>query len=89
MLPVGLLSTILDVLKQLVDHYGVTVVLCTATQPDFSVTQQFREITRIREIVPEPARFFAMVQRVDYQIAGMQEGWCKFARCVGENLHIV
>ena len=32
-LPIGLLKTTLNGVKLLADHYGVTTVFCTATQP--------------------------------------------------------
>ncbi len=75
MLPVHLLTTILDVLRQLVAHYGVSVVLCTATQPAFDTRQGFEGLPNIREIVPDPQRLFAPLQRVEYQLPQAGETW--------------
>lgn len=66
-LPTHLLEPILDVLRQLVAHYRVTVVLCTATQPALdSGRAGFPKLDDIREIVPDPARHFAALKRVEY-----------------------
>ena len=57
-LPVELLLPTLVALKELVEAYGCTVVLCTATQPalhhrdDFSIG-----IEEIRLIIPDPQQF--------------------------------
>jgi CRISPR-associated endonuclease/helicase Cas3 len=65
-LPTHLLSPILDALRQLVAHYGVSVVLCTATQPALDEQSGFAGLPDIREIVPEPERLFAALKRVEY-----------------------
>jgi CRISPR-associated endonuclease/helicase Cas3 len=77
MLPVYLLTPILDVLRQLVTHYGVTVVLCTATQPDFGSRQRFEGLDNIREIIPLPVQegHFATLRRVEYQLPTSDESW--------------
>jgi CRISPR-associated endonuclease/helicase Cas3 len=75
MLPVHLLTTILDVLRQLVTHYHVTILLCTATQPDFEPRQQFAGLPDIREIIPTPEHYFASLKRVEYQLPVAGETW--------------
>jgi CRISPR-associated endonuclease/helicase Cas3 len=65
-LPPRLLQPILDVLRQLVRHYGTTIVLSTATQPAFDSIPVFSDVDA-REIVPEPAPFFDALRRVDYE----------------------
>src|SRR5579859_1357396 len=77
MLPVYLLIPILDVLRQLVEYYGVSVVLCTATQPDFGSRQGFEGLDSIREIIPLPlqAEHFAALKRVEYQLPAPDESW--------------
>lgn len=62
-LPLTLREPIYDVLRELVAHYGVSVVLCTATQP--AVDWLPAELTPV-EIVPEPVRHFQTLQRVDF-----------------------
>ena len=47
-LPPAFLQPILDVLNLLVKHYGVTVVLCTATQPALSSTTYFDASENLR-----------------------------------------
>lgn len=67
-LPAHLLRPILDALNQLCKHYGTTVVLSTATQPAFGAIPDFREMaSEAREMVPDPARCFSMMKRVDYE----------------------
>ncbi|MCW6037072.1 CRISPR-associated helicase Cas3' [Spirulina subsalsa FACHB-351] len=68
-LPIPLLDPILDVLGQLVKYYGVTLVLCTATQPAFEGTNPYvGGFDQITDIVPpaEAQRHFQRLKRVDY-----------------------
>jgi CRISPR-associated endonuclease/helicase Cas3 len=64
-LPAHLLEPLLDALRQLTIHYGVTVVLSTATQPAFETIPLMRQI-QAREIVPEPKQWFDALRRVTY-----------------------
>lgn len=69
-LPPEFLQPILDVLKLLVKHYGVTVLLCTATQPALSSTTYFdadknlRGLEDVREIIDDPDALFDALKRV-------------------------
>lgn len=65
-LPPQLLTPILDTIQQLCAHYGTTVVLSTATQPAFESITQFAEL-RAQEIVPDAARWFVALKRVNYE----------------------
>ena len=67
--PVELLEPTLGVLSELVQHYGVTVVFCTATQPGFEYGFDFLEgIGNIREIVFNPGAYFHELKRVNYHM---------------------
>ena len=65
-LPPGLLDPILNVLKELTDNYGASVVLSTATQPAFDSIKPFADVSPT-EIVPDHHRHFKSLKRVDYQ----------------------
>ena len=65
-LPAGLLSPILNGLRQLTENYGASVVLSTATQPAFELIEEFSDINA-HEIVPDHARHFEMLTRVKYE----------------------
>ena len=73
-LPPAFLQPILDVLNLLVKHYGVTVVLCTATQPALNSTTYFdpekglRGLEGVREIIDEPDKLFDALQRVKLEL---------------------
>lgn len=73
-LPPEFLQPILDVLNLLVKHYGVTVVLCTATQPALSTTDYFdasknlRGLEQVREIIDEPDALFDALKRVKVEL---------------------
>lgn len=70
-LPPEFLQPILDALNLLVKHYGVTVVLCTATQPALNTTDYFdasnnlRGLEQVREIIDNPDALFDALKRVD------------------------
>ncbi|MFO1224982.1 MAG: CRISPR-associated endonuclease Cas3'' [Burkholderiaceae bacterium] len=70
LLPPPLLQPVLDALRLLVDHYGVTLVLCTATQPALTDTRHFdarrnlRGLPAPRPIVAERGALFGALQRV-------------------------
>ena len=75
-LPVGLLSPILSVLRELCDRYQVTVVLCTATQPAFTGdTGYLKGLKNVRDIIaPDLAvQHFQNLQRVNYELH--LQGW--------------
>lgn len=73
-LPPAFLQPILDVLKLLVAHYGVTVVLCTATQPAlgntnyFDASKNLRGLHNVREIIDNPDALFAALKRVQVEL---------------------
>ncbi|MBE2268354.1 MAG: CRISPR-associated endonuclease Cas3'' [Anaerolinea sp.] len=64
-LPIHLLDPILDGLQELCTNYGASVVLSTATQPAYEAVPIFNRV-QAREIVPDPARYFAALKRVNY-----------------------
>ncbi len=73
-LPPAFLQPILDVLNLLVAHYGVTVVLCTATQPTLASTRYFdasknlRGLENVREIMDDPDALFTALERVQVEL---------------------
>ncbi len=70
LLPPAFLQPILDTLRLLVEHYGVTVVLSTATQPALNTRKDSFGKTRLRglepveEIMPDPDALYAALDRV-------------------------
>lgn len=64
-LPVELLEPTTHALQQLVDYFGATVVICTATQP---ALEQVSFYQPPREIVPQPERWFTALRRVEYYV---------------------
>jgi CRISPR-associated endonuclease/helicase Cas3 len=75
LLPARHLDPILDVLRALVDHFGVTSLLTTATQPDFTYAGLTGE-----EIAPDPARTFAELRRVRYHFEPVAWSWPEAAQ---------
>jgi CRISPR-associated endonuclease/helicase Cas3 len=77
-LPVELLKPTLDVLRTLVEEYGVTVVLSTATQPALAGESPYLEgfpELEVREIVPKPKRLFQALDRVEYELRPAPMAW--------------
>jgi len=64
-------APITQVMQQLSDHYGVTWLLCTATQPELGKSQDsfgrvlLEGLKDVREIVPDPENLARMLKRVD------------------------
>ncbi|GHE80376.1 CRISPR-associated helicase/endonuclease Cas3 [Streptomyces spiralis] len=65
-LPDRLLAPILSGLRGLVDHFGVTVLLASATQPSFWELSAWKGLER-RAIVDSPAALFDRLRRVTYE----------------------
>ncbi|MDR2156100.1 MAG: CRISPR-associated endonuclease Cas3'' [Burkholderiaceae bacterium] len=74
LLPPEFLQPILDVLNLLTRHYGVTVVLSTATQPAlasrqyFDARQNLRGLDDVREIIGDPDALYAALERVNVRL---------------------
>ena len=73
-LPPAFLNPILGTLKLLVKHYGVTVVLCTATQPALTQTDCFdparniNGLEAVREITDDPDHLYRQLDRVQVEL---------------------
>jgi CRISPR-associated endonuclease/helicase Cas3 len=67
-LPPELLEPTMDVLRALVDEYGVTLVLSTATQPAFDKTPYLKAFhgLDVHEIVKNYEQHFRHLERVEY-----------------------
>lgn len=82
-LPTGLLGPILEVLQRMVDRYGVSLVLSTATQPALvnSDSPYFKGLRGdIREIVPNPTHYFQALKRVTYEKPQETWSWSRVAQ---------
>lgn len=72
LLPVPYLQPVVDVLRLLVKDYGVTLVLCTATQPALEIRNGFDQALQlrgfaageIREIIDDVAGLYGALERV-------------------------
>ncbi len=73
-LPPRLLRPTLEALEHLVEAYGVTLVLSTATQPALLARPGFPGLSHVREILPDPAWAFERLRRVRYEI-DVKEPW--------------
>ncbi len=91
LLPPEFLQPILDVLNLLTRHYGVTVVLSTATQPAlasreyFDARQNLRGLDNVREIIDDPDALYASLERVQVRLPDdwhQPTDWPQFAEAL-------
>lgn len=86
LLPVPYLQPVIDVLRLLIQDYGVTLVLCTATQPaldsrtSFDMARQLRGFRpgEIVEIIDDVASLYAALERVRVHVPAdlkVTQGW--------------
>jgi CRISPR-associated endonuclease/helicase Cas3 len=72
LLPPEFRKSILSTLRQLTEHYGVTLVLCTATQPALGTVDDFeggyRGLDGMREIMADPADLHRRLRRVRVEL---------------------
>lgn len=81
-LPPTLLAPLLSGLRALAENFGVTVVLCTATQPALTAQSEVLQgFTQVTPIVPEAeARaHFQLLRRVRYRIEAEPWTWAQVA----------
>ncbi len=70
-LPVDYLAPCLQALRELVQNYGTSVVLCTATQPEIKKREAFEiGLEGIREIAPDPKHLYTSLKRVNIERVG-------------------
>lgn len=72
-LPVEYLKPCLAALRELVKHYGATVVLCTATQPAIGKHPDFEiGLEDMREIIRDVPHLFRVLKRTEVVHLGVQ-----------------
>jgi CRISPR-associated endonuclease/helicase Cas3 len=73
LLPPDFLQPVLDVLRLLIEAYGVTLVLCSATQPVLGDTQRFdarkslRGLPKATAIIDDEPSLFAILRRTRFE----------------------
>lgn len=69
--PAEYLEPCLAVLRELVENYGCTVLLCTATQPAFDDANSLRmAFSAVREIVDAPETVYKQLRRTEVNFIG-------------------
>ena len=69
-IPTEYLEPCLCALRELVEHYGCTVVLCTATQPAVDDESLRARLQGVREIITDPAQLYVDLKRTEVTFAG-------------------
>lgn len=69
-IPTEYLEPCLSALRELVEHYGCTVVLCTATQPALDDKSLRTALPKVSEIMDEPHQLFEKLSRTNVQFIG-------------------
>ncbi len=67
-IPDHLLKPCLAALQCLVKNFGITVIICTATQP--ALDKQWPDYAEIREIISEPGKLYQAFRKVDVTSLG-------------------
>lgn len=62
----------MEALHELVENYGCTVVLCSATQPEFEKNKLFLAKTVVREIIGQVEPLFSILRRTTEVYLGTQ-----------------
>lgn len=92
-LPPELLTPTLDVLRELVERYGISVVLSTATQPAFEESQYLKPFhgLQVCEIVPKEIyqEHFKKLERVRYYRKKEPVSWQELANEISEEKQIM
>lgn len=77
-LPTHLLEPTLDVLRELRNHWGVSSLFCSATQPAFKKSANLKcgfDSNEVTEIAPDPGNVYRKLRRVDYHIISNDTRW--------------
>ncbi len=69
-IPAEYLEPCLAALRELVEHYGCTVVLCTATQPAFDDKNLRMNLPKITEIITDPTKLYGALKRTEVSFIG-------------------
>jgi len=70
-IPTEYLEPCMAALRELVEHYGCTVVLCTATQPALDDKSNLRTaLPEIHEIITDPHQFYGELRRTQVHFIG-------------------
>ena len=85
-LPTRLLTPVLSVFRELVTHYGVSLVFSSATQPAFRKSHSLPEgfdPDELHEIVPDLGAIYRTLRRVDYVCESEPITWEELASKLG------
>jgi CRISPR-associated endonuclease/helicase Cas3 len=85
-LPRHLLMPMMHAIEQLATHYGVTVILCTATQPALAARDNFDglPLTPERELAPDPAGLAQQLRRTRLEFVGPMDNDALVAALAGQ-----
>lgn len=90
MMPTELLAPCVAAIAELVEHYGATAVLCTATQPKLDeLFETYAPGLRMREIAPDPPGLYAFFRRVTFKLAEKPIADAELARQVGTSQRVL
>lgn len=99
LLPPEHLTPILDTLRQLMEHYRVSVIISTATQPELCKSRrdafgrvELAGLGETRELAPDPTRLYRELERVSVALpppGGARQNWHEVASELTEHEQIL